>query len=311
MKERFRSLATHLRQRHGRRVQKIPLDLQAECPNRDGTVGRGGCLFCSPRAAGTGLGHLPLPEQWGKWRERNIHKYGPQTAFLAYFQDHTATYLPFPRLSSFLREIKDLPGCIGLCLSTRPDTLDKDRIDLAVSLGMSELWLEMGLQSSRDETLARINRGHTAACFADACTRAAEAGLSVCAHIILGLPGEGMNDWLATVGFLNALPVAGIKFHNLFVSRGSGLEAQWRKDAFTPPSREVYVEGLARCLARLRPDIVVHRLHADPAPGELAAPAWAADRAGLRRLIELALESHGVRQGADYAGPIPHRAEAK
>ncbi len=305
MNARFRLLSTYLRERHGHRVQKIPLDVHAQCPNRDGTIGTGGCTFCSPRAAGSGLGHLSLNEQWEHWRKHFLAKYGPQTAFLAYLQDHTATHLPLPTLTALLSEASAQQGCIGICLSTRPDTLDDERIRLAASLDLPETWLEMGLQSSHDKTLARINRGHDAACFASACRRAADAGLAVCAHIILGLPGENMNDWLATIAFLNDLPVAGIKFHNLFVSRGSGLEAQWRKDSFIPPAREAYVEGLTLCLARLRPDIVVHRLHADPAPGELAAPAWAADRAGLRRLIELALESRNVRQGVDYKGRVP------
>jgi len=308
MNDRLLSLAAHLRARHGRRVQKIPLDTNAQCPNRDGSVGRGGCAFCSPRAAATGLGRLPLAAQWDHWRQRLIAKYGPRTGFLAYLQDHTATHLPLSRLTALLHEAAVLPGCMGLCVSTRPDTLDAERIRLVSSLPLAELWLDMGLQSAHDATLADINRGHDASCFARACAAASDAGLAVCAHVILGLPGETADHWLATVDFLNALPVAGIKFHNLFVSRGSSLEARWRADAFAPPGREAYVDGLARCLARLRPDIVIHRLHADPAPGELAAPAWAADRAGLRHLIELTLETRNVRQGAD-APAFPRHPE--
>lgn len=308
MNARIRTLSAHLRARHGRRVQKIPLDVKAQCPNRDGTIGTGGCTFCSPRAAGSGLGDLPLSQQWERWRTHFIAKFGDRTGFLAYLQDHTATHLPLERLSDLLTEAAGLPDCVGICLSTRPDTLDEERLRLAASLDLPEFWLDMGLQSSHDATLARLNRGHDAACFSRACERAAAAGLAVCAHVILGLPGESEAHWLATMDFLNALPVAGIKFHNLFVSRGSLLESDWRKDTFTPASREAYVEGLVHCLARLRPDIVVHRLHADPSQGELAAPAWAADRAGLRRLIELAMEGRNITQGADYR-PAPQTTD--
>ncbi|EPR43837.1 Radical SAM domain protein [Desulfovibrio sp. X2] len=307
---RHRALSAHLRAGHGRRVQKIPLDVAAACPNRDGTLSTGGCTFCSPRAAGSGLGHLSVAEQWEIWRARFHAKYGPSTAFLAYLQDHTATHLPFPRLEHLLRQAAALPDCIGICLSTRPDTLRPEHLALLRSLGLPETWLDMGLQSAHDATLARINRGHDAACFARATTAAAGVGLQVCAHLILGLPGETEAHWLSSVDFLNALPVAGIKFHNLFVSRGSLLFAAWEQGSFVPPSREAYAQGLARCLARLRPDVVVHRLHADPAPGELAAPDWASDRPALRRAIDSALADLDVTQGRDYTippSPIPHR----
>jgi radical SAM protein (TIGR01212 family) len=165
---------------------------------------------------------------------------------------------------------------------------------------LGEIWLDMGLQSAHDATLTRIGRGHDAASFATACERAAACGLLVCGHVILGLPGETQEHWLSTIDFLNRLPVAGVKFHNLFVSRGSALESAWQAGRFIPPEMDAYVQGLARCLERLRPDVVIHRLHADPAPGELAAPAWAADRPALRRAIENILTRLDAHQGMDY-----------
>lgn len=309
MNQRFFSLAAHLRARFSRRVQKIPLDVGADCPNRDGTAGTGGCAFCSPRGAGSGLSHLPLAAQWERWAARTRRKYGAHVGFMAYLQDHTATHLPLARLAALLAEAASLPDCLALAVSTRPDTLDDAKLSAIAAVPLGEIWLDMGLQSAHDATLSRIGRGHDAASFATACDRAAACGLLVCGHVILGLPGETQEHWLSTIDFLNRLPVAGVKFHNLFVSRGSALESAWQAGRFIPPEMDAYVQGLARCLERLRPDVVIHRLHADPAPGELAAPAWAADRTALRRAIENTLTRLDVRQGMGYhAKTGPYRA---
>lgn len=312
MNQRFFSLSTHLRARFGRRVQKIPLDVGATCPNRDGTAGTGGCAFCSPRGAGSGLSHLPLAGQWEHLAAKARRKHGPRVGFMAYLQDHTATHLPLARLAPLLAEAARLPDCVALAVSTRPDTLDEEKLAAIAAAPFAEIWLDMGLQSAHDATLARVGRGHDAASFATASERAAARGLLVCGHVILGLPGETQEHWLSTIDFLNRLPVAGVKFHNLFVSQGSALEGVWQAGLFAPPEMDDYATGLARCIARLRPDVVVHRLHADPAPGELAAPQWAGERPALRRAIENALARLDARQGMDYhLDAAPNRAHGR
>ena len=159
--------------------------------------------------------------------------------------------------------------------------------------------LDLGLQSADDAVLARINRGHDAACFARAARAAAARGISVCAHLVHGLPGAGPDDLERSVDFLNALPVAGVKLHNLLVCRGAGLEGLWRSGAYAPPGREDYVQAVVRALSRLRPALCVQRLAADPAPGELLAPVWGADKTGTLARIRAELARQDTWQGRD------------
>jgi len=300
---RLNRLADHLRRRFGRALRKVPLDAGFSCPNRDGTLSRAGCAFCNPHGSGTGLfaRGLSLAQQWERLRGPR-----PKHPGLAYLQAFSNTHGPAPRLARTLDEIAALPGLAGLCIGTRPDCLDPDKLALLAGfrerlrspgLPEPELWLELGLQSSHDATLARLNRGHDAACFARAARAASELGIPVCAHLILGLPGEGLPHFLQTLDFVNALPLAGIKLHNLYVAAGTALAGPWRAGELPLLTREEYVDWLCAGLPRLRPDLVLHRLAADPAPGELLAPAWAGDKRATLDLLERALEEQNIRQG--------------
>lgn len=302
---RLNRLAGHLRRRFGRALRKVPLDAGFSCPNRDGTLSRTGCAFCNPRGSGAGLfaRGLTLRQQWDRLRGP-----APKHPGLAYLQAFSNTHGPLERLAAVLDETAALPGLAGLCIGTRPDCLDAAKLELLAAfrerlrgpgLPEPELWLELGLQSSNDATLARVNRGHGAACFADAARAAAHLGIPVCAHLILGLPGEGLPHFLQTVDFVNALPLAGVKLHNLYVAEGAALAALWRSGQLPPPTREEYLEWLCALLPRLRPDLVIHRLVADPAPGELLAPDWAGDKhAALDRLARM-MEERDIRQGTE------------
>lgn len=302
---RLNRLAGHLRRRFGRALRKVPLDAGATCPNRDGTISRAGCAFCNPRGSGTGLfaQGLTLAQQWDRLRGPD-----PRHPGLAYLQAFSNTHGPAGRLARVLDEIAVLPGVAGLCIGTRPDCLDREKLALLAAfrdrlrspaLPEPELWLELGLQSSHDATLARINRGHDAACFAAATRAAAELGVPVCAHLVLGLPGEGLPHFLQTVDFVNGLPLAGVKLHNLYVAEATALAASWRAGHLALPTREEYLEWLCALLPRLRPDLVIHRLVADPAPGELLAPAWAADKPGTLDRLEQMMEERDIRQGSE------------
>jgi radical SAM protein (TIGR01212 family) len=306
--QRYYSLARYLRRRFGERVQKIPLDAGASCPHRDPETGAGGCLFCNLRGSGSGLAAqgLGLAAQWKLWRERYQRKF-KVSLFIAYVQSFSNTHGPLSRLQRILRELTALPDLVGLALGSRPDCLDADKLAALADFPAPEIWLELGLQSSNDQTLVRVNRGHDAATFATATQRAAERGLKVCAHLIAGLPGENKEDFLRSIAFCNELPLAGVKFHNLYVCESSGLAALWRRGEYRPLEREEYVEWLTDGLARLRPELVAQRLAGDPAPGELLAPAWAADKHGLRAAIEARLEREDLWQGRALApeAPIP------
>lgn len=302
MHPRYNTLSQAFRSLFGRRAKKISLDAGSACPNRDGTLSRGGCLFCNAAGSGTGLYHKGFGLR-AQWDAGTLPARKRGEALLAYLQSFSNTHGPAERLAGLLAEVAALPDVAGLCLGTRPDCLNAAKIELLAAVPLGHVRLELGLQSARDATLVRINRGHTAACFAQATKDAARAGLFVTAHLMAGLPGEGPADFLATVDFINALPVAGVKFHNCLVVAGSGLAALYRAGGYEPLSREDYLDCVVAGIARLRPDIVIERVNADPAPGELLAPGWAVDKQGILHEIRERLEAEDIRQGCRYAGP--------
>lgn len=296
----------------GEPVRKVPLDAGFSCPNRDGTLSRSGCSFCNPAGSGTGLHAqgLDLAAQWQRLAPRARAR-EPKARLLAYLQAYTNTHAEPERLRAVLAEVAALPGAAGLCLGTRPDCLDVGpdaegdhaRLDILADCGLSFVQLDLGLQSADPEVLKRAGRGHGPEIFAAAARAAAGRGLFVCAHLLHGLPGAGPDDLLRSVEFLNALPVAAVKFHNLLVCRGTALERLWRAGEMVPAGRDAYVEALMAALAHLRPDICVQRVFADPAPGELSAPDWAADKAGSLALLRQRMEAASLWQG--QAGRCP------
>ena len=304
---RYFTLSTYFHNRHGRRIQKIPLDAGFSCPNRDGTLSSKGCLFCNPLGSGTGQGltDISLADQYAHWRIKFQKKYKAH-AFLAYLQSFTNTYGPLSRLTGVLDELHGLPELEGLCIGTRPDCVDDPKLAALAAFPGRENWLDLGLQSSNDQTLGRINRGHDAACFARAANRAGTLGLKVCAHVIAGLPGESMDDFLTTIDFVNRLPVRGIKIHNLYVCKGSSLALSWRRGDYLPLSMEEYVTWTVQGVARLRPAIVIHRINGDPQPGELLAPEWARNKSAVLQSIARQLTKHDLWQGK-HSGEAPCR----
>ena len=299
---RYNTLSQAYRRLFGRRAKKIPLDAGSACPNRDGTISRAGCLFCNAAGSGTGLHHkgFGLRAQWDRLTPSARAR---GEALVAYLQSFSNTHGPADRLAGLLGELTALPDVAGLCLGTRPDCLDAEKIGLLAAVPLAHVSLELGLQSAREATLARIGRGHGPACFAEAARRAAGAGLAVTAHLMAGLPGETPEDFLTTVSFINALPVAGVKLHNTLVVAGSGLAGLHAAGGYEPISLADYAAVVAEALARLRPDIVIERLNADPAPGELVAPAWAGDKRMVLAAIAAALEKDDIRQGCRYVCP--------
>lgn len=296
------SLATYFRRRFGRRIRKIPLDAGASCPNRDGTLSRAGCSFCNELGSGTGLfgRGVDLEGQWASWRARSS---GPEGPFIAYLQSFSNTHCSPARLRALLDRLAALPALAGIAVGTRPDCLDEARLDVLAAAPVDELWLDLGLQSADDAVLGRANRGHTAADFARAARAAAGRGLKVCAHLVAGLPGEVPGGFVRSVEFVSALPVAGIKLHNLYVCAGAPLARDYRAGAYEPLARDDYVRQLAEALPRLRPDVVVHRLASDPRPGELLAPDWAARKSEVLAALAAALEERDTWQGREAGAP--------
>jgi radical SAM protein (TIGR01212 family) len=300
----YRDLKAYLKARFGQRVQKITLDAGLTCPNRDGRVGTGGCLYCNARGSGTGA--------WGRGEDiaaqmesglaRLSRRYGA-SRFIAYFQSFSNTYASRETLRRLYDTALSFPQVVGLSIGTRPDCLADDVLDLLAGYGRDRLvWLELGLQSSHDATLARLNRGHDVACFTRAVERAAGRGVEVVAHVILGLPGEGPREVAATAAYLARLPLQGVKLHLLYVIRGSGLARLYETGEYACLSAEQYVSLVADFIERLPPWLVMHRLTGDPHRPELVAPAWCLDKSRVLQRIREEFARRGSRQGSRWEG---------
>jgi len=296
----YRDLNTYLRERFGVRVQKVTLDAGLTCPNRDGRVGVGGCLYCNARGSGTGAWTRgqTITEQLQEGMARLARRY-KASRFIAYFQSFSNTYAPLDTLRALYQEALVFPEVAGLSIGTRPDCLSPEILDLLAGLARERLlWLELGLQSAHDETLKLINRGHDVSCFTQAVREAAARGLEVVAHVILGLPGEGPAEMAATARYLGGLPLQGVKIHLLYVVRGSGLEEMYRAGNYRPLEEEEYVSLVADFLELLPPHLVIHRLTGDPHPEELVAPTWCLDKSRVLKGTKEELARRGSRQGS-------------
>lgn len=282
------SLASYWRARFGQPVQRVGLDAGLSCPNRDGTRGSSGCAFCDPASFAPCAGdRRTVPEQLAAGLAR-LRRRGVGRA-AAYFQPHTNTYAPPAVLEGLWSSLLAFPQVAALCVGTRPDCVPDPILDLLARYrDRWEVWLELGLQSALDDTLARLGRGHTASQFAEACRRARARGLMVCAHVILGLPGEGPEDEARTAAFLADLGVDGVKLHHLAVVRGTPLERSWRQGELTLLEEAQYVSRAAAFVAALPPRTVLHRLVGETAGDRLLAPRYDKARAirGIRRALE-------------------------
>jgi len=294
----YRDYNSYLRETFGCRVQKISLDAGLGCPNRDGTVGRGGCIYCNEKGSGTGAGRVAgISEQIRTGKELLARKYKARK-FIAYFQSFSNTYAPFPRLAALYREALTDSDIVGLSIGTRPDCVSDETLDHLAMLSKTHLiWLEYGLQSARDETLERIRRGHSVAAFMDAVKRTRERKIPVCVHVILGLPGEDIEDMLYTARFLALQDIQAVKIHLLYVIRGTALDEMYRSGAYSCLSREGYAAAAGEFLALLPPHIIVQRLTGDPHPEELVSPLWALDKQRNLEAVRAYMENNGLYQG--------------
>ncbi len=295
---RYRDLNSYLRERFGCRVQRIALDAGLTCPNRDGTRGRGGCIYCNPRGSGTGRGtSMTITQQILLGKERLARRYKAKK-FIAYFQSFSNTYAPVERLESMYREALSHRDIVGLAIGTRPDCAPPPVLDLLEELNKETyLWVEYGLQSIHQATLELINRGHTFQDFLRAVDETRRRGIEVVVHVILGLPGEGKEEMLATARALGELDIQGVKLHLLYVIQGTPLARMYQQGSYKCLTREEYVDIVGEFLASLPPHVVIHRLTGDPHPQELLAPAWALEKQANLEAIHRSLEERDLWQG--------------
>lgn len=295
--------------RHGERVHKIALDVGLSCPNRDGSKGTGGCTFCnnasfSPnergRVADGPARRLPLPmEGQLDSGRRAIAKRTRARKYLAYFQAYTNTYADVARLRELYGQALAAGDVIGLSVGTRPDCVPPAVLDLLAEYrerGL-EVWLELGLQSAFDETLERVNRGHGFQAYLDTCAAARALGIPVCAHLIVGLPGEDEGHYRQSLARVLAAGVDGLKLHPLHVVRHTLLAQQWRRGEYRALSLEDYVRIAADLVELTPPDVVFHRLTGTSPPDILLDPAWCRHKWLVLNAIEAELRRRGSRQG--------------
>jgi radical SAM protein (TIGR01212 family) len=306
--KRYRDFNSYLREIFGERIQKITLDAGFTCPNRDGSVGRGGCIYCDSRGSGTGaMIHegLSIREQMVKGSEFARKRYGAKK-FIAYFQSFSNTYGPLSVLKDLYDQALSLPGVVGLSVGTRPDCISGDILSLLRSYQDRYLvWLELGLQSAHDATLVFIRRGHDVACFDRSVWMAESVGLRVCAHVILGLPGETRPMALDTARHLASLPLKGVKIHALYIVKGTPLSVMYEKGQFRCMTREEYVEWVVDFLEIIPSHVVVQRLTGDPLHAELLSPEWVKEKGKNLSLIRQRLKERDTWQGRKYRATEP------
>ena len=298
-KKRYNDLNSYLRNLFGCRVQKITIDAGLTCPNRDGSISSGGCIYCNIRGSGTGAhtNGLTVADQLRNGKKSLSKRYKAKK-FIAYFQSFSNTYAPLHKLKHLYEEALAVDDIVGLSIGTRPDCVDDPVLDLLQNYAKHYLvWIEYGLQSARDATLAFINRGHDVQCFLDAVEKTKNRGIKICAHVILGLPHETRPDILHTAETIARSGLDGVKLHLLYVVKGTRLEEFYQQGEFKCLEQQEYVDLVCDFLERIPFEIVVQRLTGDPHRSELAAPAWSLKKTETLDLIRKTLEKRDSWQG--------------
>ncbi len=308
MKKRYRDYNAHLREIFGQRVQKIAVDAGLTCPNRDGVLSTGGCIYCNDKGSGTQASArgLSVKEQIEAGKIGAIKKYKAKK-FLAYFQSFSNTYTSCSHMKSLYDQAVSCDGVVGLAIGTRPDCIDEEKLNLIQSYVDNYLvWLEYGLQSVHDSTLSRINRGHSYKDFSDALALTRGRGIYVCAHVILGLPGEDRNMMMETANILANSGIDGIKLHLLYVVKGTMLDDLYLAGQYQCLTQEQYVDMVCEFIERLPENMVIQRITGDPHIEELRAPGWAGRYRETFNLIQKSLEEKNSFQGKKFMGQKNH-----
>jgi hypothetical protein len=297
--ERIYTLNQYYRSLFGEKVYKLSLDGGFTCPNRDGTLGDRGCIFCSAGGSGDFAQSrlLSVTEQIQKAKEifscKNTGK-----KYIAYFQAFTNTYAPVSYLEPLYEEALAPEEIVGLSIGTRPDCLPPDVISLLARLNRKKpIFVELGLQTIHEKTAHFIRRGYSFPVFLEAVNACKNAGLPVVCHLILGLPGESREDIFASIQALNRLPIQGVKLAMLHVLKGTDLGTLYEANPFPLYSEAEYIDLVVDCLERLRPDIVIHRMSGDGPKDLLIAPTWSLNKRSVLNGIQKRIKERDTWQG--------------
>ncbi|WP_054251819.1 TIGR01212 family radical SAM protein [Neofamilia massiliensis] len=277
--ERYYSLNQYFKNKYGEKVGKLSLDGGFSCPNRDGTLSTAGCIFCSEKGSGdfTNSG-LSIRDQIERQKKVAKNKW-KVSKFVAYFQAFTNTYGPVDILRKIYYQVLDDPEIVGLAIATRADCLSDEILDLLEELSkLTDLWIEIGMQSVKEETIDYINRGYSHKYLDQKLKILRKRKIKFLLHVIFGLPGEDEKDMLVSINYLNESGAFGIKIHSLYIQNDSVLYKKYLEDDFTILTKDQYTDLVVQALGLLNDDIVVHRITGDGDKNKLVAPLWSADK---------------------------------
>lgn len=297
--KRYYTLDYFYKHKFNSKVFKVSLNAGFSCPNKDGTKGYGGCIYCSKLGSGDYAGDKtePLIEQFNKVKEIMNHKW-PNSKYIAYFQANTNTYAPVEVLKEKYESVMYLDNVIGLNIATRPDAISDECLEYLSELNnKTYLTVELGLQTIHEETSKLINRGHDLKCFNDMVKKLRDRNINVVVHIINGLPYETKEMMLETAKYLSDLDIQGIKIHMLHILKDTALANLYEKEHFHVLTREEYVDIVCSQLELLRDDIVIHRITGDPNPNDLIEPTWLIKKFGVLNEIDKEMVKRDSYQG--------------
>ncbi len=306
----YHSFDYMLKERFGEKIYKVALNGGMTCPNRDGTLGNRGCIFCSAGGSGDFAGNRQdsITQQIEKQASSIRQKRGV-AKFIAYFQAYTNTYAPVDYLRKIYTEAISHPDIVAVSIGTRPDCLDKDILQLLDELNQKKpVWVELGLQTIHETTAQYIRRGYPLSCFEQAVSELRKRNLDVIVHTILGLPGENRNDILSTIEYLNHQDIQGIKLQLLHVLKGTDLADDYLAGKFQVYTMEEYLDLVIDCLEHLNPEIVIHRLTGDGPKDLLIAPLWSSAKRTVLNTLHRKCKLQHSFQGKKYK-PIENKED--
>ncbi len=295
----YRSLNAYLRETFGCKVYKLALSAGCTCPNRDGTLGTRGCIFCSGSGEFAAPAVLPIAEQIVQAKRLVTAKARQDARFIAYFQDYTNTYAPTDTLKPLFTSALDWPEVCALSIATRPDCLPQEILSLLSELQKKKpVWVELGLQTIHETTARYIRRGYPLSVFDNAVRQLRALDIHVVAHMILGLPGETPDMMVRTARYIGQSGADGIKLHLLHILSGTDLAEEYAAGKFETMTLDAYISVLEECLRVLPREMVIHRMTGDGAKGSLIAPMWSADKKRVLNAINRRFLSDDLEQGS-------------
>lgn len=297
--ERYKHLNTYLKEKFGERTLKICIDGNFSCPNRDGTISTGGCIFCSERGSGEHIKSCSISKQvqnyFASYKAERANK------LIAYFQNFTNTYAPINILKEKYNSALIDDRIVALAVATRPDCINEEICKLLKSYtNKYYVWVELGLQTSKDSTGILINRGYSSEQFSNAVALLNKYNIDVVTHIMVGLPNENFEDLKNTVNFINSHKIQGLKIHCTYVVQNTILAEMLQNNTYQPISLDAYLESVAYILTHISPDIVIHRVSGDAPKDLLIAPNWNSHKKWIINGLDKLLREKNLWQGKYY-----------